>query len=574
MTDSNDNPLAGIDLSAWQPPAPGDGLADAVVTRMHATPSVSALESTEHERERGRKRRWWLVGGILAAVAVAAVLGVRGFVRAPRDGHGTVAAVQPSHLDLGASSAELETGAEVTWRREGHRVAVTQARGIAIWRIGDDDLLVLDAGAAVASVEATGASLRVEVKMNLSDARVLGASAATAAVVSLVTVVVYEGHVKVNGSGQTVNVAPGNTVAVAPNAPPRAVDDQSAVAGGLPAPTPLDDEASLQKRASACGKDTSGSLDISIQIAANGTARIAKLALGPDTDPAVENCVNAAVASARFDKKLDGTTFSFHLDWIRPCDVTAMLQEGTQFLQQGLDARALQSFEAARKCGGTSGQLYTQAFIAACRARSESKAKEYYALLPEDRRETMSQICVRNGITFDTKATVAKQQALYSDAVGRVIGNLEPGIRSCGNGKYTGTITAHVRVEPSGVVSNATAEPASEVTDCLVDILKDARFPVTQRGGNFSYPFEFNRCDGNKLKTEGETLLQQGMDAAAIVRFEEAMKCGAKGDTATKAFMAACRSRNEPKARQYYPMLPADRRDAIAQICVRNGITF
>jgi len=81
-------------------------------------------------------------------------------------------------------------------------------------------------------------------------------------------------------------------------------------------------------------------------------------------------------------------------------------------------------------------------------------------------------------------------------------------------------------------------------------------------------------CDAAALKENGETKMQMGLDAAALVDFEASIKCHPEPETYIKAFMAACRSRHEPKARQYYKTLPADKRDSISQICVRNGITF
>jgi len=500
MTDHDDNPLAGIDLAAWQPPAPGDRLADAVVARMREpVPAVPAVETGGATSG----RRWWLIAGIAAAIAAAAVFGMRGLVRAPRDGHGTVAATQPSHLDLGASSAELEAGAEVTWRRDGHRLVVSQPRGIATWRIADDDELVIDAGATVASVEAHGASLRVEVKMNLSDARVIGASAVTALVVSLVTVVVYEGRVKVTGQGQTVNVAPGNTVAIAPSTPPR-----NAVAG-TPMPPPVDKPA---------------------------------------------------------------------------CDATALVQSGDQHLQQGLDAAALLDFEAAIACmpdGAPSRSSATaKAFMSACRSRNEPKAKVYYDELPADRREALSQICVRNGITFKvaTKTVPKLPASLTSSDVAGELGSVMPSFEACGGGTFEGTVSVDFSVAPSGAVGKVVSTVDSPATACVVSLLRRQRFPATQRGGTFTYPFTFKKatkCDAQKLKASGESKLQQGLDAAALLDFEAALKCGgAGGDIYVKAFMAACRSRNEPKARMYYKSLPTDRRDSISQLCVRNGITF
>jgi len=81
-------------------------------------------------------------------------------------------------------------------------------------------------------------------------------------------------------------------------------------------------------------------------------------------------------------------------------------------------------------------------------------------------------------------------------------------------------------------------------------------------------------CDAAALRASGGEKLSQGLDAAALVDFEAAIRCGAGGDIYVKAFMAACRSRHEPKARQLYKSLPADKRESISQICVRNGITF
>jgi TonB family protein len=85
-----------------------------------------------------------------------------------------------------------------------------------------------------ASVEASGASLRVEVQMQIahSDARVVAASAVTAAAVALVTIVVYQGHVKVASGGQTVNVAAGGRVEVKPGASPREVREVATAAPG------------------------------------------------------------------------------------------------------------------------------------------------------------------------------------------------------------------------------------------------------------------------------------------------------------------------------------------------------
>ncbi len=205
MRDDDDNMLADYDLSAWEVPPPSPGLADAVIARAKQPAGVAPVE--ELAGKPARRRRGLVIGGALVAVLAAALAFVLwGTERAPQDGGGDVIAEKAQRVELGGSRVQLDPGAELHWRRDKHRLSVAQPRGAATWQVHGDDTLVIDAGAMVASVEATGASLRVEVKMNLSDGRVIGASALTAAVVALVTVVVYEGHVKVSSAGQTVVV--------------------------------------------------------------------------------------------------------------------------------------------------------------------------------------------------------------------------------------------------------------------------------------------------------------------------------------------------------------------------------
>lgn len=80
------------------------------------------------------------------------------------------------------------------------------------------------------------------------------------------------------------------------------------------------------------------------------------------------------------------------------------------------------------------------------------------------------------------------------------------------------------------------------------------------------------KCDADALKAKGEDNLSTGMDAAALANFEASMKCRPDASLMRLAFMAACRSKNATKAKQYYPRLPPSTTTGIVQICVRNGI--
>ncbi|HUS33124.1 MAG TPA: hypothetical protein VMZ53_31700 [Kofleriaceae bacterium] len=225
---SDDNALKDIDLSAWDVPSPetsADDLADSVIARVGGT-EVGAAIPVDDVPLGGRKRALLIAG--VAAAAIAVTLGVWVIARgarhaAPKDG--AVIAEKAQALELDAAHADLDPGADIRWSRKGSVLRVEQRAGSAAWRVGTDGKLAIDAGntgAVLASIEATGASLRVEVKpMNTADVKVMGAIATTAAVTALVTVVVYEGHVKVrdNGTQQTVIVQPGTTYTITPPPP-------------------------------------------------------------------------------------------------------------------------------------------------------------------------------------------------------------------------------------------------------------------------------------------------------------------------------------------------------------------
>jgi hypothetical protein len=79
-------------------------------------------------------------------------------------------------------------------------------------------------------------------------------------------------------------------------------------------------------------------------------------------------------------------------------------------------------------------------------------------------------------------------------------------------------------------------------------------------------------CDADQLRQKGDDHLQTGMDAAALASFEASMRCRPDPTLYRRAFLAACRSKNTPKAKQYYTKLPAKDAGSLAQMCIRNGI--
>ena len=206
MTD-DENSLAGLDLEAWSPAPLPTGFADRVIARVHSTDqAVEAHRKTS-------TRRWLLRAGVAAVVASAAIALIFATDRPATEG--TVVADRAKYVELDRSSIQLDAGASITWKREGDAIHVTQRAGAATYRATQP--LVVDVDGV--AIDATNSTLRVEAKMNLQDAKVIGTTAVIAATVALVTVAVYEGHAKLTSGGQTVVVNPGNVVAVQPNTP-------------------------------------------------------------------------------------------------------------------------------------------------------------------------------------------------------------------------------------------------------------------------------------------------------------------------------------------------------------------
>ena len=377
MRDDDDDVLAGYDLSAWEVPPPSAGLADAVISRAKQPAPVGAIDPGERT-----PRRWWIVGGVAAVVAAGLGVALWGIQRAPRDGEADVVATQAQRLDLGASSAQLDPGTQLHWRRAKHKVTVSQPRGAAAWTVAADDTLMIDAGATVASVEATGASLRVEVTMNLSDARVIGTSALTAAAVAMVTVVVYEGHVNVTSGGQTVTVQPGATLEL--HGPKPTPDPPQPVAVAADLRKELEDrDAEIQK--------------LRHELEAMQAPR--------PTSPACDevSCVlnNYDGACCTKFKQVGGGSSSPPAPpkQATTCDFDALKAKGESYLSTGMDAAALNAYEAAIRCKPDSTTM-RMAAVAACRSKNAPRAALWLGKLPAAETVGIVQICVRNGIVI------------------------------------------------------------------------------------------------------------------------------------------------------------------------------
>ena len=520
--------MSEIDFSAWEAPPPPDGLADAVVARMAEPEPQPEPVST--------KRRWVIAASAAGVLAVAA--GVWAIARphgTPVPDHGAVLADRAQHIELGGGiSADLDRGTDVRWHRTAHGVEIEQRAGAASWRVGGDEHVMI--GATVASIDAAGASLRVEVPMNVSDVRVIGASALTAATVAMVTVVVYEGHVKVASSGQTVVVQPGSTYTIKqqPPAPvvtatvehPRvAVLGLEGWQGDAVAHYLVSD-----LRALAMDSTAKELADEKLLHDCESEAPVCMAAIGSDLGAA--QLIYGSVASQRdgydvtlklFDvgrQQLERTVTEripasesqgpARQDWAarlyaevtgaarKPppappkkqppaCDADALIQEGNQQMADGKHIAALAKYEAAIACKPEE-RVERLAFMASCNAVSVTKAREHWGKLSSASQNQVLQICVRNGITLDQLDT---------------------------------------------------------------------------------------SCDADDLQQKGMSSEQVGQHGAALSSFEEAMHC--KNANLARlyqlSFMAACNAKSVGKARQYWGKLAPAPAQTLKQMCVRNGIT-
>jgi hypothetical protein len=451
-----------LDLSAWDAPPPPDGLADAVIARLGGTAVGPAMPAVDDEP---RRRRWIVITASAAAVLLATFgtwIIVRGREHAPATS-GEVVATRAQHLELGGVSAELDSGADVTWRRDGATVHVEQKAGTAQWRIAGDQQVVI--GAASASIDAAGASLRVEVPMNMSDARVIGASTITAAAVAMVTVVVYEGHVKVSSAGQTVVVQPGATFTLPPPAPPPQPEPPIVGVASTHGPTVailgLDSGARLTGDDVGLNRDqidavmrshahdvqvcfqhhqVPGNVVIDLSIDESGKVVAAIPAETPDAS--LGTCIADAVTAFSFPASSGRTRAKYPFVFAATtCDAKALEEKGIDAFGVGNHAQALAAFEQALACNPGDARLVKLSFMASCELKDLPKARTFWRQLAANERATLVQLCMRSGITADD----LDGDALGNDGIANIY--CKPEAKIVIDGKDTGQTTpAHLQL--------------------------------------------------------------------------------------------------------------------------------
>jgi hypothetical protein len=79
-------------------------------------------------------------------------------------------------------------------------------------------------------------------------------------------------------------------------------------------------------------------------------------------------------------------------------------------------------------------------------------------------------------------------------------------------------------------------------------------------------------CDFLDARTRGDFHVQNESFAAAVVAYDEALRCRADVGVQVKVFVAACKSKQADKARAYYAGLSAKLQRKHRAACTKNGI--
>ena len=590
MRDDN-NPLRDIDLSAWEAPAPRTDLADAVVARMREVAAVSPVTTTIVVPP---SRRRWLVAGTLAAVCASIAVVIIVLAGSNReDAHGSVTvADRAQHLDLDTISAELDPGADVRWQRDHQTVHVEQPRGTATWKVDSDTQLLIDPGAMGASIEATGASLRVEVQMNHADGRVIAASATTAAIAAIVTVIVYEGHVNVRNSGQTITVAPGSTVEIAPNQPPREpfavglarIDDVVAritEAHNNASPVLSDCQFSLMQMKWVDVRDCAARHLADNPTAARMYADRAEVEMTTELQMAK---IRDLVAMARWDeaRHVADTTAMHSMQHYKverlvadvPCGAADLVASAERDIHYGLFGDALVKLEKNLTCKPDPA-IDARAIFAACEARAEVHAGAYLATRASSDGITVGEYCDRNGAPSGpaTVAASCDPQLPHDQGIAAVnLGQYATALLLFEQALACKPSQDTIRLAYLAACHSKNASKARDYFAKLPSVQQTDVKPICERDG--IDPASAPTCDASALHDQGVHDVNLGQYAAALSAFEQSLACKSSPDTIRLAYLAACQSKNVPKARAYLGKLPVQQQAAMKMICERAGISL
>ena len=559
----SDDELHEFDLSAWEAPPPPVDLADAVIGRVLGTQIGAAIPPD------AAPRRVWRVAAI-AVAAVVVALGLWGLVhsteRALRTS-GAVTATRPQRLALPGATVDLDVGADVRWQRQGNMLHVEQRAGTASWELGEDAVVI---DAAKASIEATGASLRVEVAMNASDAKVIGASAVTAAAVALVTVIVYEGHVKVAREGQTVIVEPGSTYRVGePPAPPAPEPEPvpTAVGGGLAANDV--NRVDLECKEAIADKKWMDLLNCATNMAQFDRAR-AKVYSDQAHVEQMNDIRIGDLGVAVKDGDLPKARKAYEAitpDSVYLSNAESKFKDFEKSVVDGYKQRAQSmkkncaSLEALQRQATPLGQPV----VDAVRPFVKDACNKTAVIAPPPPNTSCDADVFKAGGDQDEGigqhgAALAKYEQAAACRDDELIEKLAY-LAACNAGNAA-KARLHFQKLPTGLQERLK----------LICVRQGISEKQLMRAPDTNKDAPPANCDADALKAEGDQ--EEGIDqhVAALGKYEASLRCKPDSSVYRLAFMTACNADNVPKARLYYWKLEPAMREKLKIICLRQGI--
>jgi hypothetical protein len=371
--------------------------------------------------------------------------------------------------------------------------------------------------------------------MNMSDARVIGASTITAAAVAMVTVVVYEGHVKVSSAGQTVVVQPGATFTLPPPAPPQ--QPEPPIVGVAPAHGPsiailgLDSGDPVGRELTADLRDRAKAGTGPFQLAPASEKELVDEKLLHDCADEAPACMAQIGDDLGADMLIYGSVVAPR----RGYDVTLTLLD----VHRKVVVRSSTDLIPTPESSG---------------AALAGWATKLYARL------------------------TGTGGGLSADQIDHVMRDHAHDVQACFQ-QYavSGTVVIDLSIDETGKVSAAipAETPDAALGTCIADAVAAFSFPAAHGRTRAKYPFAFaaTTCDAKALEEKGINAFGVGKHALALASFEQALACKPGDARLVKlSFMASCELKDLSKARTFWRQLAANEQATLVQICMRSGI--
>jgi tetratricopeptide (TPR) repeat protein len=245
-------------------------------------------------------------------------------------------------------------------------------------------------------------------------------------------------------------------------------------------------------------------------------------------------------------------------------------------VNMGKHAAALAQFESSLRCK-PDPYVLSLAFMAACNAQNEAKAKLYYKQLTPPLQQKLAVMCIRNKID-PTDSPACDADALEE----RGIELTQEGQHAAALEKFEAALAcednSQRRAEAFTASCNAGSSEKARVHYKKLSALQQKKYaPICIRNktaydNTTAAAPAAPACDADDLKDRGMEATNQGDHYAALGWFEKSIACKPDAYVTQLAFMSSCMSQDEAKARFYFKQLSPTQQNKFKVICVRNQV--